>query len=93
MFIQAEEDALVARVEARIRYALSQPQHRTDTHPLGVMPLPQNYEDDAITADGLIISPTGTSTLHTHAPSMFRFPCALVRVTYSHSVASRHKLQ
>lgn len=44
MNIQEEEDALVARVEARIRYALNQPQHRTRSNPTGVLP---EYHADA----------------------------------------------
>lgn len=48
MNIQEEEDALVGKVEARIRYALTQPQHRTSSNPVGVLPQYENFgeEDD-----------------------------------------------
>jgi hypothetical protein len=55
VIVQAEEDALVARVEAKIKHALSQPQFRTSTNPFGVL-LPQQEdveeEDEEERGDG-----------------------------------------
>ena len=73
--MQAEEDALVEKVEARIRYALGQTLHPADTRPLGFMPLPKTFENDVATGtDGLMLKSAGavlfTSTfLQMHARS------------------------